>query len=257
MIMLRTLDHADVETFASAASVPVINAMSARSHPCQLLADIQTYVETPRADSGQNRRVRRRRLQHVQLVHRCVVASSGFDLKIACPKGFEPAPELLASTNRATLVATPQEAVRRRRSRRDRRVVFDGPRRRKSRSAARRFAGYQVDESLLDLAATGCAVHALSAGASRRRGQRRRARRSALGRLGGSRQSTALAEGVAGVPASRQSVISSASDSRAGPAFRCRSPARSRRRFRAAAPESHRFRRTRRWSFCRGSAQFR
>lgn len=44
-IMLRTHDHATVTTFAEHSSVPVINALTDLLHPCQLLADMQTYFE--------------------------------------------------------------------------------------------------------------------------------------------------------------------------------------------------------------------
>ena len=151
MIMLRTRNHADVESFAKAASVPVINAMSARAHPCQLLADIQTYVESrgPIQDKtvafvgdGYN------------MCNSYIDASLkfGFDLKIACPKGFEPAPEMLASTNRVTLVETPQDAVDGANL-----VVTDvwasmGHEAERS-DRRQRFAGYQVNKTLLDLAA--------------------------------------------------------------------------------------------------------
>ena len=44
-IMLRLSSHQDINTFAKHASVPVINALSNQSHPCQLLADMMTYQE--------------------------------------------------------------------------------------------------------------------------------------------------------------------------------------------------------------------
>lgn len=44
-VMIRANDHADVEAFANAASVPVINGLTDRSHPCQILADLQTLEE--------------------------------------------------------------------------------------------------------------------------------------------------------------------------------------------------------------------
>ena len=45
VIMLRTHAHQTVETFAAYARVPVINGLTDRFHPCQLLADMQTYFE--------------------------------------------------------------------------------------------------------------------------------------------------------------------------------------------------------------------
>jgi len=44
-VMIRAKDHADIETFAEAASVPVINGLSDRSHPCQIMADLMTLEE--------------------------------------------------------------------------------------------------------------------------------------------------------------------------------------------------------------------
>ncbi len=44
-IIVRTHSHATLETFAAHSRVPVINALSDLSHPCQLLADMQTYLE--------------------------------------------------------------------------------------------------------------------------------------------------------------------------------------------------------------------
>ena len=44
-IMIRTFEQAEVEAFARHASVPVINGLTDRVHPCQLLADLQTMTE--------------------------------------------------------------------------------------------------------------------------------------------------------------------------------------------------------------------
>ena len=45
MVMIRANDHGDVEDFAEAASVPVINGLTDRSHPCQIMADLLTLEE--------------------------------------------------------------------------------------------------------------------------------------------------------------------------------------------------------------------
>ena len=44
-VMIRAIHHEDVERFAQASSVPVINGLTDRSHPCQIMADIQTFEE--------------------------------------------------------------------------------------------------------------------------------------------------------------------------------------------------------------------
>ena len=45
MVMLRSNSHSDLEVFAEAATVPVINGLTDRSHPCQILADLMTLEE--------------------------------------------------------------------------------------------------------------------------------------------------------------------------------------------------------------------
>ena len=45
IIMIRTLDHETVTEFARYATVPVINGLTRRSHPCQVLADVLTFEE--------------------------------------------------------------------------------------------------------------------------------------------------------------------------------------------------------------------
>ncbi len=150
IIMLRTLAHDDVETFARAASVPVINAMSAQAHPCQLLADVQTFVEYRGPIQGKT-------VAFVgdgyNMCNSYIAAARqfGFRLKIACPKGFEPDAALLAKSNSVTLAASPQEAVSGAHL-----VVTDvwysmGHETEQSKRRAC-FAGYQVNSKLLDLA---------------------------------------------------------------------------------------------------------
>ena len=110
IVMVRTLSQTDIETLAQNATIPVINAMSSYLHPCQLLADVQTFEELRGSIQG-------RTVAFVgdgyNMCHSYINAARqwGFFLKIACPKNYEPDPDLLASTNNAELVETPQEAV--------------------------------------------------------------------------------------------------------------------------------------------------
>jgi ornithine carbamoyltransferase len=150
VVMIRTPDHDDVVAFASAATIPVINAMTSRFHPCQLLADIQTYVETRGPIEG-------RTVAFVgdgyNMCNSYINAARqwGFDLRIATPDGYEPDPELLATTNNARLVETAREAVEAADL-----VVTDvwssmGHEREQTRRREV-FAPYQVTEKLLDFA---------------------------------------------------------------------------------------------------------
>jgi ornithine carbamoyltransferase len=147
-VVIRTPSHDDLNTFAAAAGIPVINAMTSRFHPCQLLADMQTFTELRGPIAG-------RAVAFVgdgyNMCHSYINAARqwGFQLKIACPEGYEPDPEILASCNSAALVESAREAVEEADL-----VVTDvwssmGHEDEQAGRAAR-FAPYQVNESLLD-----------------------------------------------------------------------------------------------------------
>jgi ornithine carbamoyltransferase len=95
VIMLRTGPHATLAEFADNATIPVINGLTARSHPCQVMADILTFEERKGPIKG-------RTIAWVGDANN-VVASwvhaavrFGFKFRIAAPAEFAPAPELLA-----------------------------------------------------------------------------------------------------------------------------------------------------------------
>ncbi|CAK0772229.1 Ornithine carbamoyltransferase [Gammaproteobacteria bacterium] len=110
-IMIRTFAHDRVELFSAYSSVPVINALTDRFHPCQLLADMQTFQEHRGSIAGKTvawigdgNNMCNTYLQAAQLF--------GFHLRIACPVGYEPSPELLAQTGEyVSLVRDPMEAA--------------------------------------------------------------------------------------------------------------------------------------------------
>ena len=94
-IMIRCFDHNTALSLAKHATVPVINALTNRSHPCQLMADLQTMIEYHGPLAGQT---------VAWLGDGNNVASSwveaaalfGFQLRMACPHGYAPPAELLA-----------------------------------------------------------------------------------------------------------------------------------------------------------------
>lgn len=96
-IMLRTNDHETVTTFATNSKVPVINGLTDRFHPCQLLADLQTWFEQ-RGDIkgkrvcwiGDGNNMCQSYMNAAKLLD--------FQLSIACPVGYEPEQQLLNST---------------------------------------------------------------------------------------------------------------------------------------------------------------
>ena len=94
-ITIRCFSHDTLLTLAEHATVPVINALTARSHPCQIMADLQTMIERHGALEGQvvtwigdGNNVAASWIE--------AAARFGFQLRIACPEGYAPPAELLA-----------------------------------------------------------------------------------------------------------------------------------------------------------------
>ncbi len=88
-VMIRTFAHSKIETFAKYSSVPVINALTDEYHPCQLLADMQTYQEH-RGD------IKGKKVVWIgdgnNMCHSYINAAEqfGFTLNIATPEGYQP-----------------------------------------------------------------------------------------------------------------------------------------------------------------------
>ncbi len=92
-IMLRTNQHETVTTFAEFSRVPVINGLTDLLHPCQLLADMQTYFE--HRGSIENKTVTWIGDGN-NMCHSYINAAMrlNFDLKIACPPDYQPDPNI-------------------------------------------------------------------------------------------------------------------------------------------------------------------
>ncbi len=95
VIMARTFAHQSVLTLAEYAEVPVINGLSDYTHPCQVLADFQTITEKKGELKGLT-------LAYVgdgnNMAHSLMFIGSktGVSVRVVCPKGYEPRPEVLA-----------------------------------------------------------------------------------------------------------------------------------------------------------------
>ena len=110
-IMVRTFDHEMLETFAEYSQVPVINALTDMYHPCQLLADMQTYFEHRGDIAGKT-------VTYIgdgnNMCHSYMNAARqyGFTLNVAVPEGYDPDPALLEETNDCVnIFRTPKEAA--------------------------------------------------------------------------------------------------------------------------------------------------
>ncbi|MBI4440599.1 ornithine carbamoyltransferase [Candidatus Woesearchaeota archaeon] len=119
LIMARVYDQETLEAMAKYATVPVINALSNFSHPCQVLSDLLTIIEKKRSlklkvayvGDGNN-----------NVTHSLLFAGAlvGFDVSVGCPEGSEPLPmvqdfaQKAGRKSKAMIVITPdpREAVR-------------------------------------------------------------------------------------------------------------------------------------------------
>lgn len=113
-IVIRTFDHAEVEELARYACVPVINGLTDLQHPCQVLADLLTVREALGTWEG---KVVAWVGDGNNVAHSWLDAAGllGFELRLACPPGYEPHPAILERNRARTdvvLARDPAEAVR-------------------------------------------------------------------------------------------------------------------------------------------------
>ena len=151
IIVIRANSHAMVERFAAHSRVPVINALTDLDHPCQLLADTQTWIEKRGDIAG-------KKVAWIgdgnNVCHSWIGAARllGFHLDVATPKGYEPKAAIVAaSKDRVTLHHDPKQAARGADI-----VVTDtwasmGQEHEKA-ERIKAFAGFMVDGALMKLA---------------------------------------------------------------------------------------------------------
>jgi len=154
-VMIRTFGQEIVEEFARYSDVPVINGLTDLFHPCQIMADLQTVIEHKGSYEG---------LKFAwvgdgnNMANTWIEAAAifGFDLALACPKGYEPDAAVMAwatakAPGRITLTTDPRAAVK------DADVIntdvwasMGQEAEQKEREKA--FAGYCLDDTLMALA---------------------------------------------------------------------------------------------------------
>ncbi len=113
-IMIRTFDHAEVEQLAGHATVPVINGLTDLSHPCQVLADLFTVREALGGWEG-------KRIAWIgdgnNMANSWIEAAQvlGFELRLACPEGYEPNRRIFDHAKAAgacvSITEVPEEAI--------------------------------------------------------------------------------------------------------------------------------------------------
>jgi ornithine carbamoyltransferase len=114
-VMIRTFGQEIVEEFARHSTVPVINGLTDKFHPCQIMADLQTVIEHKGSYAG---------LQFAwvgdgnNMANTWIEAAAifGFDLALACPQGYEPDRQVwewaqARATGKIVITEDPEEAV--------------------------------------------------------------------------------------------------------------------------------------------------
>jgi ornithine carbamoyltransferase len=153
-ITIRTFAHSEVVELAEHASVPVVNALTDLLHPCQVIADLQTVAEEFGSDFEE------RRIAWIgdgnNMANSWINGAYrlGYELRLACPEGYDPDPTILARAQKAgkvILTRDPAEAA-------------DGAdvvttdvwasmgQEEEMAVRARAFAGYVVDDAIMEAA---------------------------------------------------------------------------------------------------------
>jgi ornithine carbamoyltransferase len=151
IVMIRTFEQYKVERFAAYSRVPVINGLTDTHHPCQLLADIMTWIEQRGLPTG-------RTVAWVgdgnNMCHSWMEAARLFDfkLRVCTPQGYQPNPTIVAANaSHITFCSSPQEAVEHADLvTTDTWASMGQEAEKKQREIA--FAGYEVTEDLMSLA---------------------------------------------------------------------------------------------------------
>jgi len=165
-VMIRTYGQEIVEEFARYSSVPIINGLTDKFHPCQIMADIFTVIEQKGSYDG---------LTYAwvgdgnNMANTWIEAAAifGFELRLACPRGYEPDAGVLAWAKakgaKLALTTDPKEAV----AGADvlnTDVWASMGQEAEQRERERAFAGYCLDDDLVGLAKPDCLVlHCLPA----------------------------------------------------------------------------------------------
>jgi ornithine carbamoyltransferase len=150
-ILIRTFEEETLATFAKYSRVPVINGLTDLFHPCQLLADMLTFIEHRGSIKGKT-------VTWIgdgnNMCHSYINAAIqfGFKLHIACPEGYDPDKDILArGGDNAVIIRDPMEAAK------DSDLVVTDVwasmgQEEEQQAREKSFAGYQVNRQLMQQA---------------------------------------------------------------------------------------------------------
>jgi ornithine carbamoyltransferase len=169
-LVIRTFGHEQLEAWADAASIPVVNGLTDLHHPCQALGDLMTIRERFGAFKGL-------KLAYIgdgnNVAHSLIegAARTGIEIYLACPKGYGPDPRIVetsrvAAKQTGARIETMEEP---RRAARDADILYTDVwvsmgQEKEAKSRLKKFKPYQINDTLLSVAKPSAVVmHCLPA----------------------------------------------------------------------------------------------
>src|ERR1043166_2066203 len=162
--VIRTFAQSDVEEFAEYAKIPTINALTDEEHPCQVLTDIFTFVEKRGSITGKVVTFIGDGACNMPASWIFAAAKLGFALRIAAPKSYQPAPDLLKAAGGNVVVTEDLKAAADGADLLYTDVWVSMGKEAESAQRMKEFTGYQINGDLVKLAKPGAIVmHCLPA----------------------------------------------------------------------------------------------
>jgi len=162
--IIRTYAQRDVEEFAHYANIPTVNALTDEEHPCQVLTDLFTFAEKRGSIAGKVVTFIGDGACNMPTSWIFAAAKLGFELRIAAPKPYQPAPELLRRAGGKVIVTDDLPAAATGSDLLYTDVWISMGKEAESARRLETLAGYQINQMLVKLAKPGALVmHCLPA----------------------------------------------------------------------------------------------
>jgi ornithine carbamoyltransferase len=162
--VIRTFAQHDVEEFARFGGIPTINALTDEEHPCQIVTDIFTFEEKRGPIPGRVVTLIGDGASNITYSWIFAAAKLGFELRVAAPPGYQPAPEILRRAGGKIVVTADVKAAAAGADLLYTDVWVSMGQEAQSAERIKKMTGYQINESVVKVAKPGALVmHCLPA----------------------------------------------------------------------------------------------